>query len=160
METVRAKSLAVMSPRAAAAAPAVMAVSAAPMVSAASVAEPSLPYVARTTSITITNQPIFKLTATYEANVYGFGVAYSEDLTNWTPAGEARWTNTVSENPFLYAGTTEHRIWIGEPQWQVTHRPNGTTSNLWKIVLIDHTAGQAKRFYMVYPLEAVSGLPY
>lgn len=135
---------------------------AAPMVMAAEATstEPALPYVARTTSITITNFPIFKLTATYDAQVYGFGVAVSDDLKTWISAGEARWTNAVTENPYLYAGTMEHRVWIGEPQWQVIHRPNGTTTNLWKIIVVDKTAQQVKRFYMVYPLGPVTGLPY
>lgn len=136
----------------------VMAMAAAPMVMAAG--EPELPYMARMTSMVITNLPMFKLTIKYDAQVYGFGVAYSDDLQTWNVVGEAQWTNAAPENPFLYAGTTEHRIWIDEPQWQVTHRPNGTTTNLWKITLIDKTAKQAKRFYKIYPIGPVTGLPY
>lgn len=88
--------------------------------------------------------------------VMGYGLAYSDDMVNWIYVGEAHWTNATPNNPFVdEQGVTEHRIWIGEKQWSAVHTPGAL--NEWRITIVDGV--KTRRFYRVYPLEAVTGLP-
>ena len=109
-------------------------------------------------SLKIEEQPEQQVTVRFNCAAFGFGVAYSTDLQHWTYVGEAHWDVPVDTNPFLSPGLTEHRIWIPGSQWQVLHRPDGL-ANQWQITLFDQTPRTDARFYMIYPLQAITGLP-
>lgn len=126
----------------------------------ATVSEPLLPPVAKMLSIEITNVTAKLVHITYDMQVQSFGIAYSEDLVNWTIVGESYWTNSVAVNPFLQPGLTEHSVWMTDDAWMVSHTP-GVGTNAWKLHLFDLIvpADKPHRFYMVYPLGEVTGVP-
>lgn len=104
-------------------------------------------------SITFTNNHVV---LKMRLGVMGYGIAYSDDMVKWVYVGEAHWTNAAPYNPFVdERGVTEHRIWISEKQWSAVHTPGAL--NEWRITIVDGVKTQ--RFYRVYPLEPVTGLP-
>lgn len=134
--------------------------SASSMMAAAVAPEPTIPYVAKMTSFTMTNIQAKLVHITFEMATSSFGIAYSDDMINWVNVGEANWTNAAAENPFVEPGVTEHSVWITDTAWMSVHTP-GVSTNAWKLHIYDLIvpATHPRRFYKVYPLGPVTGLP-
>lgn len=124
-------------------------------------AVPAQPQFTTITEFTVTNTAMQHVLIRQDmATPFGFGVAFSDDLLTWHVAGESRWTNSTAWNPFMEPGITEHKIRIGEPTWSAAHVETNSEP-IWKITIEDLTTppGHPRRFYKVYPLESVTGLP-
>ncbi len=123
-------------------------------------AEPEFPRIAKMTSFQMTNITAKLVHITFDMAAESFGLAYSDDMINWITVGEANWTNATPNNPFMEPGVTEHSIWITDPTWMTFHTP-GIGTNSWKLHVFDliTPADRPQRFYKIYPLGPVTGLP-